>query len=76
MRAGRQQPDTHPASHPRPAGLVPSHGGGGLLDVAHQVGIERLAAAVGPHGLAAEHQAAAPELQRVQAGAPGHLVDL
>ena len=75
MCTGRQQADRDAAAHARRRRLVPADRLGDLLDVAHEVGVERLAARRA-HELARDQQVAPPELERVDARAPRDLVHL
>ena len=65
MRAGGQQPDADAAADPRPPRLVPADGRRGLLDIADQIGVERLAATVRPDRVAGQHQVALAQLERI-----------
>ena len=76
MGAGGQQPDREPAPDPIALRLAPADRRGGLLDVTDQVGVERLAAAVGTRRLARAQQVPAPDLERVDRRPACDLVDL
>ena len=74
MRACGEQPDRDAAADERRLRLVPADRRGGLLDIADQVGVERLAAEADL--LARQAEVLAAQLERVDAAAARDLVDL
>ena len=74
VRARGEQADRDAAADIRVLLLAPADAGGHLLDVADEVGVERLS--TGAHLLAGGEQVLAAQVERVEPGAPGHLVDL
>jgi len=74
--AGGQQADADAAADPRPPLLAPADRLGDALDVADQVGVQRLTAAVRADRLAGQHEAAAAQLERIDARLAGQLLEL
>ena len=74
MGARGEQPDRDAAARVRVLLARPAERLGDLLDVADQVGVERLAAR--PDLLAGPEQVAPSDLDRVDAGPTRHLVHL
>ena len=76
MRARGEQADADTAADPGAARLVPTDRGGGRLNIADEVRVQRLAGAVRANGLARRDEAAPAQLKRVDPGAAGDLVEL
>src|SRR6202043_3780586 len=74
MCARREQADRDPAADRRGLRLRPADCGGGLLDVADEIGVERLGAAT--QLLARTAEILAPDVKGIATRLSGQLVDL